>query len=158
MSHYIPDWTSYIIAYPWTNAEPKSLAWFSDIDYPTLSVSNPDSKVHVANMGPTWGRQDPGGPHVGHVNLAIWEGLDFYHTFQIIHHAFENRALPPSLTRRLCTRSSCLEEMGSYLGSISSKRIVNKWINSNWLLFENVRLIKPLATRSLRALNLSSAI
>ena len=32
----------------------------------------PDSKVHGANMGPTWGRQDPGGPHVGHVNLAIW--------------------------------------------------------------------------------------
>ena len=25
----------------------------------------PDSKVHGANMGPTWGRQDPGGPHVG---------------------------------------------------------------------------------------------
>ena len=34
----------------------------------------PDSKVHGANMGPTWGRQDPGGPHVGHVNLAIWDG------------------------------------------------------------------------------------
>ena len=32
----------------------------------------PDSKVHGANMGPTWGRQDPGGPHVGHMNLAIW--------------------------------------------------------------------------------------
>ena len=32
----------------------------------------PDSKVHRANMGPTWGQQDPGGPHVGHVNLAIW--------------------------------------------------------------------------------------
>ena len=25
----------------------------------------PDSKVHGANMGPTWGREDPGGPHVG---------------------------------------------------------------------------------------------
>ena len=24
-------------------------------------------------MGPTWGRKDPGGPHVGHVNLAIWD-------------------------------------------------------------------------------------
>ena len=24
-------------------------------------------------MGPTWGRQDPGGPHVGRVNLAISE-------------------------------------------------------------------------------------
>ena len=34
-----------------------------------------DSKVHVANMGPTWGRQDPGGTHVGHMNLAIWESL-----------------------------------------------------------------------------------
>ena len=32
----------------------------------------PDSKVHGANMGPTWGRQDPGGSHVGHMNLAIW--------------------------------------------------------------------------------------
>ena len=32
----------------------------------------PDSKVHGANMGPTWGRQDPGGPHDSHVNLAIW--------------------------------------------------------------------------------------
>ena len=30
------------------------------------------SKVHGANMGPTWGRQNPGGPQVGHVNLASW--------------------------------------------------------------------------------------
>ena len=26
-------------------------------------------------MGPTWGRQDPVGPHVGHVNLAIWGSM-----------------------------------------------------------------------------------
>ena len=26
-------------------------------------------------MGPTWDRQDPGVPHVGHVNLAIWDPL-----------------------------------------------------------------------------------
>ena len=32
----------------------------------------PDNKVHGANMGPIWGRQDPGGPHVGPTNLAIW--------------------------------------------------------------------------------------
>ena len=25
-----------------------------------------------ANMGPIWGRQDPGGPHVGPMNFAIW--------------------------------------------------------------------------------------
>ena len=38
-------------------------------------TNNPDSKIHGDNMGPFWGRQDPGGPHVGHMNLAIWETL-----------------------------------------------------------------------------------
>ena len=32
----------------------------------------PDSKVHEANMGPIWGRQDPGGPHVSPMNFDIW--------------------------------------------------------------------------------------
>ena len=31
-----------------------------------------DSKVYGANMGPTWGRQDPDGPHVGPMHFAIW--------------------------------------------------------------------------------------
>ena len=31
-----------------------------------------DSKVRGANMGPIRGRQAPGGPHVGPMNLAIW--------------------------------------------------------------------------------------
>ena len=34
--------------------------------------THPDSKVHGAYMGPTWGRQAPGGPHIGPTNLAIW--------------------------------------------------------------------------------------
>ena len=38
-----------------------------------LIGTNPDNKIHGANMGPTWGQQDPGGPHVGHVNRVIWE-------------------------------------------------------------------------------------
>ena len=37
----------------------------------------PDSKVLVANMGPIWGRQDPGGPHVGPMNFAIWDIIRF---------------------------------------------------------------------------------
>ena len=36
---------------------------------------NPDSKVHGANMGPTWVLLSPGGPHVGPMNLAIWEDI-----------------------------------------------------------------------------------
>ena len=33
---------------------------------------DPDSKVHGADMGPSWGRQDAGGPHVGPMNFVIW--------------------------------------------------------------------------------------
>ena len=40
----------------------------------------PDSKVDGANMGPIWGRQDPGGPHVGPMNLAIWDTLKWSFT------------------------------------------------------------------------------
>ena len=32
-----------------------------------------DSKVHGANMGPTWVLSAPDGPHVGPMNLAIWD-------------------------------------------------------------------------------------
>ena len=39
----------------------------------------PDSKVHGANMGPIWVRQDPGGPHVGHMNFAFWVSLALNH-------------------------------------------------------------------------------
>ena len=39
----------------------------------SCSAYIPESKVHGANMGPIWGRQDPGGPHVGPLNLIIWD-------------------------------------------------------------------------------------
>ena len=47
-----------VMVWCWTGAKPFSvplMAYFTD----------PDSKVHGANIGPIWGRQDPGGPHVG---------------------------------------------------------------------------------------------
>ena len=40
----------------------------------------PNSKVHGANMGPIWGRQDPGGPHVGLMNFAFTFSLITLHT------------------------------------------------------------------------------
>ena len=45
---------------------------------------NPDSRVHGANMGPTWVLSAPGGPHVGPMSLAIWEGtrhVSYYASF-----------------------------------------------------------------------------
>ena len=49
----------------WGNALTKIKPW--------VSYNNPDSKVPGANMEPIWGRQEPGGPHVGPMNFAIWE-------------------------------------------------------------------------------------
>ena len=37
-----------------------------------------NSKVHGANMGPIWGRRDPGGPHVDPMNFAIWDVFEDY--------------------------------------------------------------------------------
>ena len=46
------------------------------------SQTVPGSKVHGANMGPIWGRQDPGGPHVGPMNFAIWGTAEDWNTLQ----------------------------------------------------------------------------
>ena len=46
--------------------------------------ATPDSKVYGANMGPTRGRQDPGGPHVGPMNLAIWDSMSIYKLSKIL--------------------------------------------------------------------------
>ena len=43
----------------------------------------PNSKVHGANMGPIWGRQDPGGPHVGPMNLAFWVVTTHYRVWPL---------------------------------------------------------------------------
>ena len=56
-----------------------------DHDQQTKNITIPDSKVHGANMGPFWGRQDPGGPHVGPMNLAIRESTEMKY-FIILPH------------------------------------------------------------------------
>ena len=60
-------WVSY--------GSPMSTGWESnDGTFMSVRLWNtfPDSKVHGANMGPTWVLSSPGGPHVGPKNLAIW--------------------------------------------------------------------------------------
>ena len=46
-----------------------SNVWITHLMYYILDY--PDSKVHGSNVGPIWGRQDPGGPHDGPMNFAI---------------------------------------------------------------------------------------
>ena len=41
-----------------------------------------------AEMGPIWGRQDPGGPHVGPMKIAIWNMLFAQHQTEILSTIF----------------------------------------------------------------------
>ena len=45
----------------------------NNIRYATTKTGIPDSNAHGANMGPTWSRQVPGGTHVGHMKIVIWD-------------------------------------------------------------------------------------
>ena len=49
------------------------MIWLRFVPKGQIDNNTPDSKGHGANMGPIWGRQDPGGPHVCPINLAIWD-------------------------------------------------------------------------------------
>ena len=57
----------------------------------------PDSKIHGANMGATWGRQDPGGPHVGPMNLAIRELISCAKNFSSIMKCLRWNQIPHHL-------------------------------------------------------------
>ena len=43
------------------------------VSFPLNGWIIPDSKVHGANMGPIWGRQELGGPHDGPMDFVIWD-------------------------------------------------------------------------------------
>ena len=43
----------------------------TNIGIPIINISSLIARF----MRPIWGRQDPGGPHVGPMNFAIWVGL-----------------------------------------------------------------------------------
>ena len=57
-----------------TSAKLRNLFFYHPyLSYPKTFIYNPDSKVHGANMGPTWVLLAPDGPHVGPMNLAMRE-------------------------------------------------------------------------------------
>ena len=49
----------------------EDLIWLTGSAFSVYIHGVPDSKVHGANMGPTWVLSAPDGPHVGSTNLAI---------------------------------------------------------------------------------------
>ena len=55
-----------------------------------IILDSADSKVHGANMVPIWGQQDPGGPRVGPMNLAIWVSILYRPTSRTDISSFES--------------------------------------------------------------------
>ena len=58
----------------WDGSISKSVSGIPIANVSAFILDNgcPDNKFHETNMGPIWGRQDPGGPHVGPMYLVIW--------------------------------------------------------------------------------------
>ena len=82
------------------------------------SQSDPDNKVHGANMGPTWVLSAPDGPHVGPRNLAFRDGYDEGHEWpvdNIIILSYHNKDV--------------LTLHGSFLskGPINNQHCLKKW-------------------------------
>ena len=76
----------------------------------------PDSKGHGANMGPTWGRQDPGGPYVGPMNLPILEdltnwGLTTHRSVSYVKNDLWHlaRSVPRHYHYQLCFIADCVD-------------------------------------------------
>ena len=103
-----------------------------------IVVRHLDSKVHGANMGPTLGRQDPGGHHVGPVNLAIWacrppdrtstfQCYDCFVTKAIIKIIYSNPKMP------MPNYQSCSILLKDYL------QVSAQYVSHNCIIYISVR-------------------
>ena len=54
-----------------------TIAWKNDFWINETVKHVPESKVHGANMGPTWVLSAPDGPHAGPMNLAIRDLMEW---------------------------------------------------------------------------------
>ena len=65
-------WSFFYHLWCWSSAITQSLS-VDTKQGSNLIWNTPDSKIHETNMGPTWILLAPGGPHVGPMNLSIWD-------------------------------------------------------------------------------------
>ena len=73
------------------------------------------ARLMGATMGPIWGRQDPGEPHVGPMNFAIWDTFNFYWFY----------AYFTTLTKLLMGFIRILWIIGNVRGPSARKRLVS---------------------------------
>ena len=70
IGNFLHDMSIKITTFSLVTKSAKMPSTVLDIHVLVLVEGNPDSKIHGANMGPTWVLSAPGRPHVGPMNLA----------------------------------------------------------------------------------------
>ena len=104
------------------NMQVQSCQWFETPWHAHDII--PDSKVHGANMGPTWVLSAPDGPHVGPMNLAIRDcnaififlsqaDTLFMSSHPVIPNTMVDRAIGDALVRLLITNYQWLSHLNS---------------------------------------------
>ena len=91
----------------------------------------PHSKVHGANLGPIWGRQDPVGPHIGPIIFAIWDAYWTNKTAYQFMMSHTNLILLIQVTQimvnQLCDHylKQCCVKLDEYWNIISSNYFID---------------------------------
>ena len=90
-----------------------------------ISVWNgmfPENKVHGANMGPIWSRQDSGGPRVGPMNFAIWVVFHF-----IVHNSISNNQYTAHWLKFYASITKCLCMFEIRRRTLDGANFIGRW-------------------------------
>ena len=82
----------------------------------------PDNKVHGANMGSTWVLSAPDGPHVGPMNLAIWDIYEHETITAVLSSYFKTVGI-----LLLLNCSNCLQVVSGHQSSVFTTRGMGTW-------------------------------
>ena len=119
MNNYIPWWTMGLIT-----SLPYIWYWFT----------NPASKVHGANMGPNWGRQDPGEPHIVPMKFVTWVSV-LHWSFLTVIAKLSSATVADFVPRKAARRSIYLRFSPESTANMYSRLcvpLINRAKTHNW--------------------------
>ena len=109
------------------NETPNGVSGYNSyhIEESTNGQPIPDSKVYGANVGPTWGGQDPGGPHVGATWVICYTNfwLYFSNSSPLVTMWQLRRYLPSTVLSRWRKRRSVSDQFSTIVAASRARGI-----------------------------------
>ena len=113
--------------------------WWCQLYWACCNKVIPDSKVHGANMGPTWVLSAPDDPHVGPMNLVIkawgvhtmdmlWEKFQWFLPLYMKSISFQSKASVVYSVTTAVVIDFCLKKINVFSQHIGKK--TNEYLNS----------------------------